>query len=240
MGIPNPTNKLSAWIPIHKEECLAHVSKPIKKSLCRIKKSTKAHSYIQHKLPEPKAEYVSSNFSTAILQHREKTPTQMAGALWILFSHIRGKHDTCPVDSWCRWRITTSTAHPIPATTTNFSTPEVTKVREVFNIFATEEFCRHLTLGMTQNENESIHNTIWNFCPKAKYISPQSIGIGTGIAVTFFNDGKLSLYGLLSDLKHNPSYTCFSTLCRREHTRKQNLNPPSKRTSIAGLGGKEQ
>ena len=227
-------------VPIHKEECLAHVSKRIKKSLCRIKKSTKAHSYIVLNLPEPKAEYLSSNFSTVILQNREKTPTQMAGALCILFSHIRGEHDTCPVDYWCRWRITTSTTPPIPATTTNISTQDVTKVREVFNIFATEEFCRHLTLGMTQNENESLHNTIWNFCPKAKYISPQSIGISTGIAVTFFNDGKLSLYGLLSDLKLNPSYTCYRSLCRREHTRKLHLNPPSKRTSIAGLGGKEQ
>ena len=56
-------------VPIHKEECLAHVSKRIKKSLCWIKKSTKSHSYIQHKLPEPKAEYVSSNFSTVILQN---------------------------------------------------------------------------------------------------------------------------------------------------------------------------
>ena len=56
-------------VPIHKEESLAHVSKRIKKSLCWIKKSTKSHSYIQHKLPESKAEYVSSNFSTVILQN---------------------------------------------------------------------------------------------------------------------------------------------------------------------------
>ena len=216
-------------VSIHKEECLAHVSKRLKKSLCRIKKSTKAHSYIQHKLPEPKAEYVSSNFSTVILQNRGKTPTQMAGGLSILFSHIRGEHETCPTDSWCRWRITASTTQPIPATTTNFSTQDVAKVREVFNIFATEEFCRHLTLGMTQNANESLHNTIWNFCPKAKYISPQSIRISTGIAVTVFNDGELSFYGLLSDLKLNPSYICYRSLCQREYTRKLHLKSTVKK-----------
>ena len=216
-------------VPIHKEECLAHVSKRLKKSLCRIKKSTKAHSYIQHKVTEPKAEFVSSNFSTVVLQHRGKTPTQMAEGLCILFSHISGEHDTCPIDSWCRWRNTKNTTQPIPATTTNFSTQDVAKVREVFNIFATEDFCRHLTLGMTQNANESLHNTIWNFCPKAKYISPQSIRISTGIAVTVFNDGELSFYGLLSDLKLNPSYTSFRSLCRRENTRKLHLKSTIKK-----------
>ena len=59
-------------VSIHKEECLAHVSKRLKKTLCKIQKNTKARTYIQLKLPEPKAEYISSNFSTVILQHRGK------------------------------------------------------------------------------------------------------------------------------------------------------------------------
>ena len=90
--------------PIHKEECLAHFSKRIKISLCLIKKSTKAHSYIQHKLPEPKAEYVSSNFSTVILQNRGKSPVHMANGFAILLSHVSGEHNACPDDSWCRWK----------------------------------------------------------------------------------------------------------------------------------------
>ena len=49
-------------VHIHKEECLAHVSKRIKKNLCKIKKNTKAHTYIQHRLSELKADYVSSNY----------------------------------------------------------------------------------------------------------------------------------------------------------------------------------
>ena len=216
-------------VPIHKEECLAHVSKRVKKSLCRIKKSTKAHAYIQHKLPEPKAEYVSSNYSTVVLQHRGKSPAQMAKGLDTLLSHISGKHDSCPTDSWCRWRKTATTSQPTPATTTNFTSQDIKKVREVFAIFATEDFSRHLTLGLTQNANESLHNTIWNFCPKAKYISPQSVRISTAIAVTCFNDGELSLYGLLSDLQLNPSYTSFRSLCRREQTRKLHLKATFKK-----------
>ena len=205
------------------------MSKRIKKSLCRIKKSTKAHIYIQHKLPEPKAEYVSSNFSTVIFLHRGQPPALMARGLDILLSHIKEEHDNCPADSWCRWRKTATTSKPTPATKTNYTSLDIEKVREVFNIFATEEFCKHLKLGMTQNANESLHNTIWNFCPKAKYISPQSVRISTGIAVIIFNDGELSLYGPLSDLNLNPSYSSFRSLCKREQTRKFHLSATIKK-----------
>ena len=84
-------------------------------------------------------------------------------------------------------------------------------------------------MGLTQNANESLNNTIWNFCPKAKYICPQSVRISTAIAVTIFNDGELSLYGLLTDLKLNPSYTSFRSLCRREETRKLHLTSTLKK-----------
>ena len=109
-------------VSIHKEECLAHVSKRLKKTLCKIKKNTKARTYIQLKLPEPKAEYISSNFSTVILQHRGKTPSKIVNGLDILFSHVGGKHHTCPAEEWCRWRNTTQ---PTPAKTTNYTPEEI-------------------------------------------------------------------------------------------------------------------
>ena len=215
-------------VPIHKEECLAHVSKRVKKSLCRIKKNTKNKSYVQHKLPEPKAEYIASNYSTVVLQHRGKSPTQMATGLNILLLHASGDHTSCEVDSWCRWRQSSPTYKPPPAST-NYTSKDIEKVREVFNNFATEDFCKHLTLGMTQNANESLHNIIWNFCPKAKYISPQCVRISTGIAVTIFNEGELSIYGILSDLNLNPSFSSFRSLCRRQIKRKQHLLATTKK-----------
>ena len=209
-------------VPIHKEEFLEHVSKRVKKSLFRIKKNTKNKSYVRHKLPEPKAEYIASNYSTVVLQHRGKSPAQMATGLNILFLDASGDHTSCEVDSWCRWRQT-STTHKPPPGTTNYTSKDILEVREVFNNFATKDFCKHLTLGMTQNANESLHNTIWNFCPKAKYISQQSVRISTGIAVTIFNEGELSLNGILSDLNLNPSFSSFRSLSRRQLKRKQHL-----------------
>ncbi|KAI6652916.1 hypothetical protein LOD99_3993 [Oopsacas minuta] len=55
-------------IPIHKEECTTHVSKRLKKTLCKIKKNTANKSYVQCKLSEPKADYISSTYSAVIFQ----------------------------------------------------------------------------------------------------------------------------------------------------------------------------
>ena len=65
---------------------------------------------------------------------------------------------------------------------------------------------------MTQNANESLHNTIWNLCPKAKYVSPQSVTISTDVAVTIFNEGELSVYGFKKDLQLKPDYLSFRSI----------------------------
>ena len=117
-------------------------------------------------------------------QNRGQSATLIARGLNILLSHVSCLHASCPEDSWCRWRQTSSSAKPPPAALTNYSPLETDKIKEVFNVDATEEFCSYLTLGMTQNANKSLHNTIWNLCPKAKYISFQSVTIIGAVAVT--------------------------------------------------------
>ena len=159
-----------------------------------------------------------------MLQHRGKSPAQIARGLAILFSNVSGDHTSCPDNSLCRWITTQQT----PEAVTNYSANDIAKVKEVFKIFASEDFSEHLTRATTQNANETLHNMIWNFCPKAKCISPQSIRISTGIAVSCFNDTQLCIFGLLSDLLLNPSHTSFRHLLGREHMRK--LHQKSMRT----------
>ena len=161
-----------------------------------------------------------------------------------MLSHVSGIHASCPEDSWCRWRQTSSSAKPPPAALTTYSPLEIEKIKEVFNIYTTEEFCSHLSLGMTQNANDSLHNTIWNLCPKAKYVSPQSVTISTAVAVTIFNEGELSVYGFMKDLQLKPDYLSFKSIMKREQTkqksrayfRKANLNRRMRRQKL----GKER
>ena len=227
--------------PIRKEECLAHVSKRLKKTLCTVKMNTKNHSYIQHKLTDPKATYISSNYSKAILQHKGQSPATIAERLNIFLSHASGRHGHCPMNTWCQWRQTSTSSKQPPTAQTNFSQLDIDKTKEAFQTYATEEFCSHVTLGMTQNANESLHKVIWNFCPKAKYVSPQSVAISTAVAVTVFNEGELSIYGFMKDLQLHPTFLAFRSLCKREdnkvknrtYFRKKNMDRQTRRHKLA-------
>ena len=46
-------------VKVRKEECLTHVAKRLKKNLKKMKPNTKTKTYIQHKLPEWKADYIA-------------------------------------------------------------------------------------------------------------------------------------------------------------------------------------
>ena len=230
-------------VQIEKEECLAHVSKRLKKTLCMVKNNTKNHSYIQRKLNESKAVYISSNYSRIVLQHRGQSPAAIVEGLNIFLSHTSGIHENCPVNTWCQWRLSSK---PPPTARTNFTQLDIDKIKEVFQIYGTKEFCSHLTLGFTQNANESLHSTIWNICPKAKYVSPQSVAISTAVAVTVFNEGELSIYGFLKDLQLHPTSLAFMSLCKREHARlqsrsnKRNLDRRARRQRIVNERSERQ
>ena len=98
---------------------------------------------------------------------------------------------------------------------TTFKPNDIKKVREVFDTFSTEEFCSHLTLELTQNANESLHNTICILFPKSKSISLQSIRISTAIAILAFNEGELTLLGILNYLGLSPPWSAYKSILKR-------------------------
>ena len=204
-------------VKVRKEECLTHVAKRLKKKLRKMKRNTKKKTYVQHKLTEWKADYICSNYSTVILQNRGTTPDKLSRALYLLLDHAAGNHSGCPTgnNSWCRWNRPTSST--TPATLTTFTTNDIQKVQEAFSVYATTDFCSHLTLGLTQNANESLHNMIWCLCSKNKYVSPQSIRISTALAVLTFNEGELILFGIMYDLGLAPSRQVYQSISNRVH-----------------------
>ena len=103
---------------------------------------------------------MESNYSTVILQNRGTISDKLSRALRL--HHAAGNHSGCPTgdNSWCRWNKPSSST--TPATLTTFTTTDIQKVQDAFNTYATTEFCSHLTLSLTQNANESLHNMIWS------------------------------------------------------------------------------
>ena len=213
------------FIKLSKQECTTHVTKRLGKHLKKIKNNTKNHTYIQHHLTEDKANYISSNYSTVVFQNRGKSADSISQALWILVSHVAGDHNKCPDGSasWCRWKLAETTGSIAPPAVTNFSTLEIAKVEETFQLFAIE-FCSHLTHGLNQNANESLHNTIWSLIPKSRYVSPQSIRVSVKFAILIFNEGEAFIYKLMAELGLNPSENIYFKAMNRENERRRNAS----------------
>ena len=94
--------------------------------------------------------------------------------------------------------------------------------KEVFNSFASMTMCGALTMGKTQNANESLHSIVWHNSPKAKHIGQTSIDASTAIAVVTFNDGDIALSAVLSALSIPCSYSTLLHLSRRDRDRNTN------------------
>ena len=60
--------------------------------------------------------------------------------------------------------------------------------------------CSALTLGLTQNANESLHSVLWHNAPKGKRVGQYSLQASASIAVSTFNEGSLILASILADM----------------------------------------
>ena len=81
--------------------------------------------------------------------------------------------------------------------------------------------CGALTIGHTQNANESLHSIIWHNSLKAKYVGQKSIVASTALAVSTFNDGEMAIASVLDALSISPSYSTLLHLSRRDHDRNE-------------------
>ena len=134
-------------------------------------------------VPEAKADRIAHLYALVIVQHRGETALEIHDALQLLLRHTEEKHDSCPPGptSWCYYqelvaRYLEDTTMPLPATRAPVLTvAEFSRTLEVFEVFASLSFCQTVTLGNTQNVNESLHNMIWHNAPKAKRVGHKSL-----------------------------------------------------------------
>ena len=93
------------------------------------------------------------------------------------------------------------------------------RLLETFEVFASISFCKCITLGKTQNANDSLHNMIWHNAPKFKRVGQESLKACTALAILSFNDGSTSFEAVLNSLGISPRYKSMTFLTRRDHFR---------------------
>lgn len=148
-------------------------------------------------------------------------------ALQTLLSHIEESHALCPqgTSSWCYLQVQIAQHEkdpliPVPVPREPYLTEsEMERVRETFEIFSSLSLCECLTLGKTQNPNESLHNMLWHNAPKPKRLGQRSVQACAALAVLSFNHGTLSLSTVLAELGKSVSHNTMKHFSERDHFR---------------------
>ena len=125
-------------------------------------------------ISKAKAERIDKLNALVVVLNMAKLAEEIKQALWTLVGHLGEDHTNCPVtcESWCYF--TKSQAEfaldpfvPLPKRRSPYSTDsEIVRLKEVFQTFASLEICGALTMGKTQNANESLHSVVWHNSPK--------------------------------------------------------------------------
>ena len=206
-------------VPIRKEECIGHVQKRLKKRL--MKKVTGSTS-----LPQSKADRIAHLYALVVVQHRGKSASEIHEGLQVLLSHTKEVHDDCPPgdSSWCYFQKRIAQYEiegglTPPTTRQPISPAEFARTVEVFKVFGSLSFCSTITLGKTQNSNESLHNMLWHNSPKSKHVGQKSLVASTALAVLSFNDGSLSYSRVMEELGLTISHHTLVYLSRRDRIR---------------------
>ena len=189
---------------IRKEECLGHTQKRLKKHL---KKKTTTKTMPSKPIPASKVERIAHLYALVIGKNRGRTPLDIQNALYTLINHLFEEHDRCPhsKESWCYFQkglaiSAENTSHPPPILRQPYlNKDEYSRLEDVFKKFASIEMCSALTMGLTQNCNESLHSVVWHNAPKTKRVGQKSLQAAAAIAVCTFNEGSMMLAAILSD-----------------------------------------
>ena len=210
----------SGLVPIRKEECIGHVQKRLKKRL--MKKITGASG-----LSQSKADRIAHLYALVVVQHRGQSASDIRDGLQVLLSHTKEDHAHCPLGegSWCYFQkklalYDSDTGSAPPTTRQPYLSPaEFARAVEVFKVFGSLSFCNTITLGKTQNANESLHNMLWHNSPKSKHVGQKSLSASTALAVLSFNDGSLSYSRVMEELGQTISHHTLLYLSRRDRLR---------------------
>ena len=143
-----------------------------------------------------KVERIGHLYALVIVQNRGRAPGEIQSALYTLVDHLEEKHNNCPfsTNSWCYYQkklalIAEDASIPTPILRHPYlASDKMTRLKDVFQKFASIDMCSALTLGMTQNSNESLHSVLWHNAPKGKRVGQKSLQISAALTVCTFNE----------------------------------------------------
>ena len=165
------------------------------------------------RLTDKKIDTLQNFYGLAMRQHKDDLLGMQRSVLATLY-HVAStddafNHSFCPTGSysWCKNNVNADNyhhKHGLPPAVLDIVEP-------IFSDLADCDLLSKCHHGKTQNNNESINNLVWRYCPKEVYVSRSTVADAANLAVAVFNDGNSAFLKLFNYLGiKNRRYTCRS------------------------------
>ena len=229
-------------IRVVKKECVGHVSKRMGTRLRRVYKENpslrRRGSFNLKEIGK-----LTKFYGHAIRSNPESV-SKMKDSIWATFYHRIStdelpQHHLCPSGStsWCAWQRAKAEheedeyMHPA-----GWSVELQEALKPIYTQLSSDELLERCLGSHTQNNNESLHSTVWRLCPKTRFFGRRSVETAVNIAICTFNEGRKSLSVLMRELQCTVGEGCRNELRARDEQRVWEANERSARRRSQSRG----
>lgn len=222
---------------VTKEDCVGHIQKRMGTKLREVKRTWQGRKLTDGKGIGGKQRLTNARINSYQVYYGKAIRgnlgnVEAAGnAVLAIFYHsvstdANPQHHMCPdtPTSWCAFHQSRRCKKPFshkPAL------PEAVAelVKPVFETLGGKSLLSRCMKGLTQNQNECAHSTLWNIAPKHIFQNPQVIFFAGALATGLFNDGHVFLGKVLNRLGYAPGKFTIKAMetADKERVRKAKL-----------------
>ena len=215
---------------LSKEDCVNHVSKRMGTALRNLKDqcTTQGQSISgKGKLTNEKILKIQNYYGRAIKGNSED-PQVMKQRIFAILFHLTStdenpRHVHCPPGekSWCFWqRAGAKQESPGPHKGHETLPNEIgKKLVPIFQRLTEDRLLQRCRRNSTQNPNESLHNLIWQYCPKIRFAGRLSVEGATCMAICQFSLGATFRQTLCKSLGIDPGHNLIQGSLKRSNER---------------------
>ena len=217
-------------IAIEKEDCVNHISKRMGTALRNLVATSKAQRQSiagKGKLTQERITKVQNYYGRAIKDNANDVELMKKRIFAILFhlssSNEHPKHIHCPpgAKSWCFWQRAVAQGE-VPGSHKEHETLPADigkKLVPIFQRLSEENLLKRCARNKTQNPNESLHNVIWKYCPKATFVGRKTMETAVSLAVCQFSVGSTCRTMLCKLLGIVPGFYLEKASNEKDHKR---------------------
>ena len=194
---------------VTKEDCIGHIQKCMGAALRMYKSKNRGQKLSDGKTIVGKGRLTDNivdsiqNYYGQAIRSNVGNLKATQGAVWAIYYHIidgpseeslKTCHSFCPTGpkSWCKFQLDkvngTNLYHQKNCLPFTFCS----ELKHIFARLSSDTLLSHCKSGMTQNQNESLNNTVWARCPKRVFCGIHRLRLSVCDAICTFNSGAQS------------------------------------------------